>query len=88
MPAVLDRRLVVEKVQNWCSPMEIVCLDYLSPERLVITDHFSWYAQVIPMLNQMAKPTARVLFDNFIVHNSFLEKNSQWPKSKLWVSYH
>ena len=61
------------------SPMEIVCLDYLSLERskggheniLVITDHFSRYAQAIPTWNQTAKTTARVLFDNFIVHYGF-----------------
>ena len=61
------------------SPMEIVCFDYLSLERskggydniLVITDHFSRYAQAIPTRNQTAKTTARVLFDNFIVHYGF-----------------
>ncbi|MCG8046231.1 MAG: RNase H-like domain-containing protein [Candidatus Thiodiazotropha endolucinida] len=61
------------------SPMEIVCLDYLSLERskggfeniLVITDHFSRYAQAIPTKNQTAKTTARVLFDHFIVHYGF-----------------
>ena len=61
------------------SPMEIVCLDYLSLERskggfeniLVITDHFSRYAQAIPTRNQTAKTTARVLFENFILHYGF-----------------
>ena len=61
------------------SPMEIVCLDYLSLERSkgshenipVITDHYSWYAQAIPTRNQTSKTTARVLFDNFIVHYGF-----------------
>ena len=61
------------------SPMEIVCVDYLSLERskggveniLIITDHFSRYAQAIPSRNQTAKTTARVLFDNFIVHYGF-----------------
>ena len=61
------------------SPMEIVCIDYLSLERskggfehvLVITDHFSRYAQAFPTKNQTAKSVARVLFDNFIVHYGF-----------------
>ena len=61
------------------SPMEIVCLDYLTLERskggfekiLVITDHFSRYAQAIPTRNETAKTTARVLFDNYIVHYGF-----------------
>ena len=61
------------------SPMEIVWVDYLSLERskggveniLVITDHFSRYAQAIPTRNQTAKTMARVLFDNFIVHYGF-----------------
>ena len=61
------------------APMEILCLDYLSLERskggfeniLVITDHFSRYAQAIPTKNQTAKTTARVLFDQFVVHYGF-----------------
>ena len=61
------------------APMEILCLDYLSLERskggveniLVITDHFTRYAQAIPITNQTARTTARVLFDNFVVHYGF-----------------
>ena len=61
------------------APMEIVCLDYLSLEKsnggienvLDITDHFSRYAQAIPTKNQTAKTTARVLFDQFVVHYGF-----------------
>lgn len=60
-------------------PMEIVCIDYLSLERssggyeniLVITDHFTRYAQAIPTRNQTAHTTARVLFENFFCHYSF-----------------
>ena len=60
-------------------PMEVVCLDYLSLKRskggfediLVITDHFSRYAQAISTRNQTAKTTARALFDYFIVHYGF-----------------
>jgi transposase InsO family protein len=38
---------------------------------LVITDHFSRYAQAYPTRNQTAKTTAKVLFDQFIVHYGF-----------------
>ena len=59
--------------------MEIVCLDYLTLERskrgfekvLVITNHFSRFAQAIPTSNETAKTTARVLFGNNIVHYGF-----------------
>jgi len=64
------------------APMEMICLDYLSLERskggfehiLVITDHFTRYAQAYPTTNQTAKTTARVLFDKFIVHYGFPER--------------
>jgi hypothetical protein len=61
------------------APMEVVCVDFLSLERckggfeniLVLTDHFSRYAQAYPTRNQTAKTTAKILFDNFIVHYGF-----------------
>ena len=61
------------------APMEILCLDYLSLERskggvkniLVITDHFTRYAQTFRTTNQTARTTARVLFNNFVVHYGF-----------------
>ena len=64
------------------APMEIFILDYLSLERskgvvehiLVITNHFTRYAQVIPTTNQTARTTARVLFDHFVVHYGFPAK--------------
>lgn len=60
-------------------PMDLVCMDFLSLEMsaggyeniLVITDHFTRYAQAIPTKNQSAKTTARILFDNFICHYGF-----------------
>ncbi|MCU7858926.1 MAG: DDE-type integrase/transposase/recombinase, partial [Candidatus Thiodiazotropha sp. (ex Lucinoma kastoroae)] len=60
-------------------PMELVCIDFLSLERskgnfehiLVLTDHFTRYAQAFPTRNQLAKTTAKVLFENFIVHYGF-----------------
>ena len=62
--------------------MELVCIDFLSLERskggyeniLVITDHFTRYAQAIPTRNKSAKNTAKALFENFIVHYGFPAK--------------
>ena len=64
------------------APMELVCIDYLSLETskggfeniVVITDHFTRYAQAIPTKNQTARTTARVLFDSFFVHYGFPTK--------------
>ncbi|KAK3726814.1 hypothetical protein QZH41_019605 [Actinostola sp. cb2023] len=60
-------------------PLELVCVDYLKLERskggyeniLVITDHFTRYAQAIPTLNQTAKTTANAIFNKFVVHYGF-----------------
>ncbi|MEE4247445.1 MAG: RNase H-like domain-containing protein [Kangiellaceae bacterium] len=61
------------------NPMELLCCDFLSLEPskgaveniLVITDHFTRYAQAFPTKNQTARTTARVLFENFVVHYGF-----------------
>ena len=60
-------------------PMELVCTDFLSLEQskggyehiLVITDHFTRYAQAIPCRNQTAQTTAKALYENFIRYYSF-----------------
>ena len=60
-------------------PMELVCIDYLKLETskggyedvLVITDHFTCYAQAIPTRNQTARTTARALFEHFFLHYGF-----------------
>ena len=59
--------------------MELVCIDFLSLARskggfeniLVLTDHFTRYAQAFPTRNQLAKTKAKILFENFIVHYGF-----------------
>ena len=64
------------------APMELICIDYLCLERskggieniLVITDHFTRYAQAIPTRNQSAHTTAKVLYENFVVHYGFPAK--------------
>ena len=56
-------------------PLEIVCFDFLTLEQskggygslLVITDHFTKCAVVVPTKNQTAKTTADTFFNNFIV---------------------
>ena len=62
----------IETVQ----PLELVCMDYLTLETskggysqvLVITDHFTRFAQAIPTKDQTAKTTAEVFFNSYIVH--------------------
>jgi transposase InsO family protein len=62
-----------------CQPLELICIYFLSLEQskggyeniLVITDHFTRYAQAIPTRNQTAQTTARCLWESFIQHYSF-----------------
>ena len=57
-------------------PMEIGHLDHLTLEPckgkiesvLVVTDHFTRYAQAYPVRNQTAKTTAKVLWEHFLRH--------------------
>ena len=64
-------------------PMELMHMDYLTIEAteggkdihiLVITDHFTRYAQAIVTSLQTAKCTAQNLWDKFIVHYGFPKK--------------
>lgn len=57
-------------------PLDLVCIDFLSIEPdsrgvsnvLVVTDHFTRYAQAIPTSNQRATTVAKVLLEKFFVH--------------------
>ena len=63
-------------------PLELIHLDYLKIEPskgnienvLVITDHFTRYAQAFPSKTQTALTTAKLLWNNFILHYGFPEK--------------
>ena len=64
-------------------PLELIHLDYLKIEPskgnvenvLIITDHFTRYAQAFPSKTQTALATAKLLWNNFILHYGFPEKN-------------
>ena len=63
-------------------PLELVHLDFLCLEPgkgleenvLVITDHFTRYAQAYVTRTQMAQTTAKTLWDKFIVHYGLPKK--------------
>ena len=63
-------------------PMELVHMDFLSIEPskgnienvLVITDHFTRYAQAYASMTQTAQATAKLLWENLIRHYGFPEK--------------
>ena len=57
-------------------PLELVHLDYLCLEEnvLVITDHFTRYAQAYVTRTQMAQTMAKTLWDKFNVHYGFPKK--------------
>lgn len=57
-------------------PMELICIDFLSIEPdskgvanvLVITDHFTRYAQAYPTKDQKAATVAKILWEKFFVY--------------------
>ncbi len=60
-------------------PLELVCMDFLQLDMakggfqyvLVITDHFTRYAQAIPTRNMSAKTTAEVIMNHLVRHYGF-----------------
>ena len=63
-------------------PLEIVCLNFLCLEHgkgleenvLVVTDHFTRYAQAYVTWCQTAQTMAKALWDNFIIHYGLPKK--------------
>ena len=63
-------------------PLELVHLDYLKIEPskgnikyvLIVTDHCTRYAQAFPSKSQTALTTAKLLWNNFILHYGFPAK--------------
>jgi len=72
-----DRASLVPIVTT--APMELVSIDFLSLELskggfehiLLIFDNYTRYVQALPARNQTAKTTAKLLFENFVVHYGF-----------------
>lgn len=64
------------------APMELVCVDFLTLEKskggienvLVVTDHFSRYAQAYPTKDQKASTVAKTLWKNFFCRFGFPAK--------------
>ena len=62
--------------------MELVCIDFLKLEPcnggieniLVITDHFTRFAQAIPCKNQTAHNTAKALYDSYLQYYGLPEQ--------------
>ena len=41
---------------------------------LIVTDHFTTYAQAFPAINQTANTTAKTLYEKFMIHYGFPSK--------------
>lgn len=60
-------------------PLDLVCIDFLQIEPdskglasvLVVTDHFTRYAQAFPTKDQKAATVAKVLWEKYFVHYGF-----------------
>ena len=70
-----DKKVPLVNIRT-TQPLELVCVDFLTLESskggyqhvLVVTDHFTRFAQAIPTRNMTAKTTADALLNGFIVH--------------------
>ena len=57
-------------------PLELVCLDFLKLEKdhsgaeyiLVITDHFSRYAQAFPTRDKSSRTVAKLMWEKYFLH--------------------
>ena len=75
-----DQAPLLNKEVN--QPLELVHLDYLKIEHskgnvknvLIATDHFTRYAQAFPSKSQTALATAKLLWNNVILHYGFPAK--------------
>uniref|UniRef100_A0A3B1K6C6 Gypsy retrotransposon integrase-like protein 1 n=1 Tax=Astyanax mexicanus TaxID=7994 RepID=A0A3B1K6C6_ASTMX len=64
------------------APLELICIDFLTVEKskggfeniLVVTDHFSRWAQAYPTKDQKAETVAKVLWKNFFCKFGFPAK--------------
>ena len=85
-PRCLRRKSQQDKVPllniETSQPLELIHLDYhnIEPSKgniengLVITEHFTSYAQAFPSKTQTALATAKLLWNNFTLHYGFPEK--------------
>ena len=75
-------------------PLELVHLNYLCLEPgkgleesvLVVTDHFTRYAQAYVTRTQTTQTTAKTLWDKFIVHYGLPEEDPVRSRLKFWES--
>ena len=90
-----NNRAPLVNIQTF-QPLELVCIDFLllDPSKggyenvLVITDHFTRYAQAIPTRNQTAKTTAEAIFNHFILHYGIPQKIHSDQGKKLRKQRH
>jgi hypothetical protein len=76
-------------------PLELLCVDYLLVEPssgyehlLVITDHFTKFARVVPTRNESAKTTAKVLFEFMNLYGYPEKLHSDQGKTLSEIEFH